>query len=137
MQSGEASNAIIGSGWAFPLRPSQRGGIELSSAEQDIEEAIYVILMTAKGERRMRPNFGCGLHDLVYAPNNVTTFGLIVQNVEEALGWWEPRIDVERVEVTPDRQDPALLHIEVSYRIKATNDVRNLVYPFYRIPGEG
>lgn len=128
---------ITGSGWSFPLRRSPRGGIELSSHERDIEEAIYLILMTARGERRMRPEFGCGIHDLVFAPNNATTHGLIVYHVQEALGWWEPRIEVEQVLVTPDRREPNLLLIEISYRIRATNDVRNLVYPFYRIPGEG
>ena len=136
MQDGDGTNAIIGSGWAFPLRPSPRGGIELSSAEQDIEEAIYIILMTAKGERRMRPEFGCGIHELVYAPDNATTHGLIVHHVQEALGWWEPRIEVQEVVVSPDRNDSARLFVDVRYRIKATNDVRNLVYPFYRIPGE-
>jgi uncharacterized protein len=137
-QNGGTTRAIVGSGWSFPLRcPSPSGGLELSSHEQDIEEAIYLILMTSKGERRMRPEFGCGIHDLVFAPSNATTFGLIVSNVQEALGWWEPRIDVEQVVVTPDDDDPTLLRIEVTYRIRATNDVRNLVYPFYRIPGEG
>ncbi len=136
-QNGDAVNMIVGSGWSFPLRRSPTGGIELSSMQQDVEEAIYLILMTAKGERRMRPDFGCGIHDLVFAPNNATTFGLITYHVEEALGWWEPRIAVEQVLVNQDANDPALLYIDVKYRIKATNDIRNLVYPFYRIPGEG
>jgi len=136
VRSGDSARAILGKGWAFPLRVGPRGGIDLSSHEQDIEEAICIILMTAKGERRMRPEFGCGIHDLVFAPNNATTFGLVAHHVEEAIGWWEPRVEVEEVNVNPDRQDPSRLFIDVRYRIKATNDVRNLVYPFYRIPGE-
>jgi phage baseplate assembly protein W len=133
----EARKAILGRGWSFPLHVGPRGGIALSSDEDDIEEAICLILMTAKGERRMRPEFGCGIHDLVFAPNNATTFGLIASRVRDALGWWEPRIEVEEVLVAPDERDPGRLFIEISYRVKATNDIRNLVYPFYRIPGEG
>jgi len=85
----------------------------------------------------MRPQFGCGIHDLAFAPNDPTTAGLIQSQVLEALGWWEPRIEVAGVDVEPDSDEDGLLVIDIRYRIKATNAERNLVYPFYLIPGEG
>lgn len=127
---------FLGTGWSFPLGVDRRGGLSLSSHVRDIEEAIHIILGTARGERRMRPNFGSGIHDLVFMPLNPSTIGLIQYHVEEALGWWEPRIEVREVEVVPDRQEASRVYINVKYRIKQTNDERNLVYPFYMIPEE-
>jgi phage baseplate assembly protein W len=128
---------FLGTGWSAPLGVDGRGGINLVSGERAIERSILSILSTAKGERRMRPQFGCGIHDLVFAPNDPTTAGLIQSQVLEALGWWEPRIDVDAVDVDADPDLTGLLMIEVRYRIKATNAERNLVYPFYLLPGEG
>jgi phage baseplate assembly protein W len=108
----------------------------MSTGAADIEQAIRVILETAPGERVMRPAFGCGLHRLVFAPNSPTTAGLVAYHVREALGRWEPRIEVERVDVSPDPQREAVLMIDIHYRVRSTNDRRNLVYPFYRIPEE-
>ena len=127
---------FLGRGWAFPVGVDHRGGVALTGGEDDIEQSIRVILETAPGERVMRPEFGCGLHRLVFAPNSPTTAGLVAYHVREALGRWEPRIDVERVEVNPDPQHEAVLMIDIRYRIRSTNDRRNLVYPFYRIPEE-
>ena len=126
---------ILGTGWSFPLRVDSRGGVALSRHEKDIEESIRIILSTAKGERRMRPNFGCDVHTLIFAPNNATTWGLASHYVEEALGWWEPRIEVTEVNPQSDPQDTSRLLINIKYCIKATNDARNLVYPFYLLPG--
>ncbi len=128
-----AEGDFLGSGWAFPFRIGPTGGIALSRHERDVEEAIRIILSTAKGERHMRPNFGCGIHDLVFAPNNATTAGRIETYVQEALGLWEPRIEVLDVLVEPDPDERNKVLITVNYRIRATNDVRNLVYPFYLI----
>jgi len=128
---------FLGTGWSAPLGVDGRGGINLVSGERAIERSILCILSTAKGERRMRPQFGCGIHDLVFAPNDPTTAGLIQSQVLEALGWWEPRIEVVAVDVDADPDLAGLLMIEVRYRIKATNADRNLVYPFYLLPGEG
>jgi uncharacterized protein len=125
----------LGVGWAFPLRVDGRGGIALSQHENDIAESIRIILSTAKGERRMRPQFGCDIHKIVFAPNNATSWGLAAHYVEEALGWWEPRIEVLEIDPHPDPSDNGRLLIDIKYRIKATNDERNLVYPFYIIPG--
>jgi phage baseplate assembly protein W len=127
---------IVGAGWAFPLQVDGSGGIALSRGENDIEQAIRLILGTAKGERRMRPNFGCAIHDLVFAPNDESTWGLARYAVEEALGWWEPRIDVEEVIVEPNQGEVARLDIQISYSVRATKDVRTLVYPFYLITPE-
>src|SRR5579884_3161823 len=132
----EADRSFRGAGWAFPMGVDGRGGIALATEDQAIERAIYIILSTAKGERRMRPHFGCAIHDLVFAPNDATTAGLIRYHVTEALGWWEPRIDVVEVDVRTDVDDPARVLVEIRYTIKATNDERSLVYPFYKIPGE-
>ncbi len=127
---------IIGAGWAFPLRTNGRGGISISRGETDIEEAIRIILGTAKGERRMRPIFGCAIHDLVFAPNDETTWGLARYAVEEALGWWEPRIDIDEIEVGPNRAEANRMDITILYRVRATKDARTLVYPFYLISPE-
>ena len=122
---------ILGTGWHFPTGVDGRGGIALSRYENDIEESIDVILSTAKGERHMRPEFGCRIHELIFAPNNATSWGLVRQYVEEALGWWEPRIEVSEVEVHADPADRSRLLINIKYRLKATSDERSLVYPFY------
>jgi len=104
--------------------------------EADIEQAIRIILGTSRGERPMRPDFGCRIHELIFSPINATTMGLVAHYVEEALGWWEPRIQVRGVEVAPDPDDPARLLINIRYLIKATHDERSLVYPFYVTPAE-
>jgi hypothetical protein len=79
----------------------------------------------------MRPDFGCRIHELIFAPNNATSWGLVKQYVEEALGWWEPRIEVTEVDVRSDSGDTSRLLISIKYRVKATSDERTLVYPFY------
>ncbi len=127
---------FLGSGWAFPFRISPSGGIALSKHDTDIDEAIRIILGTAKGERHMRPQFGCGIHDLVFAPNNATTAGLVETYVREAIGWWEPRVELLRVVVDNDNDERNQILINIFYRIRATNDERNLVYPFYLINPE-
>jgi phage baseplate assembly protein W len=108
----------------------------LSRHERDIEEAIRMIVSTPKGQRVMRPEFGCQIYDLVFAPNDATTAGLAAHYVTEALGMWEPRIHVEHISAEPDPTGAARLLVEVRYQIKATHDSRSLVFPFYRIPEE-
>lgn len=127
---------FLGSGWAFPVGVDARGRIALSRRERDIEEAIIMILLTPKGQRVMRPEFGCRIHELVFAPNDATTEGLAIYYVEEALAMWEPRINVLNVRAEPDAATPERLLIEIEYEVKATYDRRALVFPFYRIPGE-
>ncbi len=130
------SGDIIGKGWAFPPELDHRGQLALVGGETEIEQAIRIILNTAPGQRVMRPEFGCRLQELVFAPNNSQTAGLAERYVREALGRWEPRIALERVRVTPDPENHARLLITVQYRIKATHSARSLVYPFYLLPEE-
>jgi phage baseplate assembly protein W len=136
---------VLGVGWAFPVGVDARGGIALARRELDVEQSILMIVMTPKGQRVMRPEFGCLIHELVFAPNNHGTAALAARYVEEALAMWEPRIDDVTVEVTPlginvprpeDRKDMSGLLIDVSYKPKSSNDQRSLVFPFYTIPGE-
>jgi hypothetical protein len=107
----------------------------LSRVEEDIKEAIWIILSTALGERLMHPDFGCAIHDLVFAPNNTSTAALARFYVEEALVRWEPRIDVDEVEVQADPAHPNQLLISITYRVKTTDSRFNLVYPFYLTRG--
>ena len=104
--------------------------------ETEIEQAILMILRTAPGQRVMRPEFGSELHDLVFMPNNGETAARVKRAVRQALGRWEPRINVLDVDVNPDADDAARLVVEIQYRIKATHDRRSLVYPFYLLPEE-
>jgi phage baseplate assembly protein W len=127
---------FLGVGWAFPVGVDARGRIALARHERDIEEAICMILLTPKGQRVMRPEFGCQIHDLIFAPNDSTTAGLADYYVREALAMWEPRVEVQQVVVGPDPRDTARLLIEIHYEVKATHDRRSLVFPFYRIPEE-
>lgn len=108
----------------------------MANDEADIEQALRIILSTSTGERPMRPDFGCRIHELIFSPISAATTGLVAHYVEEALGWWEPRIEVREVDVAPDPDDPGRLRINIRYQIKASHQERSLVYPFYVIPEE-
>jgi phage baseplate assembly protein W len=127
----DRTRAFLGIGWKFPLQVTAGGSIALSSYEQRVQESIYLILSTAKGERVMLPDFGCGIHDLVFAPNNPQTLSAVVQEVRQALVTYERRIDVLDVATETAPGQPNLLLIRVDYRIRANNALGNLVYPFY------
>jgi hypothetical protein len=127
---------IIGSGLAFPLQVDRRGGIALARDEQDIDQAIQLILGTAPGERPMRPEFGCGVHDFVFDSIDAITVGRMEEAIREALDRWEPRIQVQTLEFDLSAADSGLLTIDIGYTVRATNTERNLVYPFYVIPAE-
>jgi phage baseplate assembly protein W len=127
---------FVGSGWAFPLRVGPRGGIALATGPDELNSALRVILSTAPGERVMRPAFGCAIWDLLFAPNDANTLGLMAQAVRQALGRWEPRVELDEVAARTDPEDPSRVLIDVTYVVRATNDRRNLVYPFYVIPKE-
>jgi phage baseplate assembly protein W len=126
---------LIGSGWAFPARITPGGSVRLVTGPEEIESALRMILSTAPGERLMRPDFGCAMWEQVFAPVDDNTLGLIEQAVRTAIVRWEPRIELNAVAATPG-PDGARIDIEVAYRVVATNDHRNLVYPFYAIPHE-
>ena len=127
---------IIGSGLAFPLQVDRRGGIALARDETDVEQAIELILATAPGERPMRPEFGCGVHDFVFDSIDAKTVGKMELAIRDALDRWEPRVVVETVEFNLDEVADGRLIIDIGYRVRATNTMRNLVYPFYVIPAE-
>lgn len=122
---------FLGQGWAFPVATGGADDIEYAMAEDDIEESIRIILGTAKGERVMRPDFGCGIHDHVFDTIDRSTLTVIETAVEEALVEWEPRIAVKEVEASTDRLNEGRLDISVDYRVRSTNNEHNLVYPFY------
>jgi uncharacterized protein len=129
-----SSASFVGRGPGFPLRTSATGAVAMVEDTAKIEEAIRLIVATAPGERPMRPEFGCRIHDHVFAPINEATIGTIAFEVERAITRWDPRVDVEAVDVFVDDDVEGLLYIEVAYRVKANNDERNLVFPFYTIP---
>jgi uncharacterized protein len=127
---------IVGRGWAFPPCIDRQGGLALAQGDTELNQAIQIILMTAPGQRVMRPTFGCRLRELLFAPNDSHTAGLARRYIEEALGMWEPRIRVLSVDAYPDPDHGHCLLIRVEYEIKATHDKRSLVHPFYLIPEE-
>jgi uncharacterized protein len=127
---------FVGQGISFPMRIGAGGSLALVKEDEELRQAIRLILGTAYGERPMRPEFGCGIHDLVFAPANATTAGEAAYEVRRSLERWEPRVEVDDVDVTYDAGDSAVMYISVTYRVKGANDPRNLVFPFYRIPSE-
>jgi phage baseplate assembly protein W len=131
MDNDYVASDILGTGFRFPFSVDGRGGVAMASQETDIDEAIRIILGTARGERRMRPLFGSRINELVFAPNNASTWGLMKQYINEALAWWEPRIEVLDIDVGSDVSDASRLLVNIHYRVKTTSDERSLVYPFY------
>lgn len=123
--------SFLGVGWKFPVDLDRRKGVGMSQFEENIEESILIILGTALGERVMRPDFGCAVHDLIFAPNNSNTHGLVIYYVKEALTKWEPRIQALKVDAWADTDEPNKLVTSIEYQVIATNNVYNLVYPFY------
>jgi phage baseplate assembly protein W len=128
--------SFTGRGFSFPMGVGSDGSIRFTRGAEDLDSSIRVVISTAPGERLMRPQFGCRIWELLFEPVNANTLGLMAQAVGDALLQWEPRVDVTGVECTPDQRDPFLVNIHISYKVRATNDRRNLVYPFYVIPRE-
>lgn len=131
------ADEFLGTGWQYPVTTDQRGDIELSETEEDIRESISIILGTAKGERIMRPDFGCEIHDHVYSSATPATLNLIESSVREALVRWEPRIDIEDIDARTDDEDPNRILIEIEYYVRTTNSLANMVYPFHITEGDG
>lgn len=124
---------FLGRGFAFPLQLNSHGGIREMAQAEKIRQSIFIILGTQSGERLMRPDFGCNLKSLVFAPNNLATANLAKHYVTEGLASGEPRILLDDVRVENDNRNGRLV-IHVSYRIRATQTPQNLVYPFYLQP---
>lgn len=126
---------FLGKGWAFPVRLDAEGQAAMAAYEEDIRQAVLLILNTNPGERVMRPDFGAGLNALVFEPLNTTTMALARHRIEQALIQWEPRIDTITVQVTAEPPLGRML-IEIHYRVRATNTFYNLVHPFYLQEGQ-
>jgi phage baseplate assembly protein W len=127
-----AGGDFLGLGWNFPVGLDDGGQVELAPDEEEgIRQSIWMILGTSPGERVMRPDFGCGIHEMVFGVNDAATASAAAGAVREALAVWEPRIDVLDVYAVPDPSRPNLLVIEINYQVRSTNSRFNLVYPFY------
>src|SRR5580692_3746644 len=121
---------FLGKGWSFPIHHDEDHAIAISRGEESIREAIWIILATAPGERVMRPDFGCGIHELVFAVNDIGTRTRVAQEVRQALTLWEPRVDLLNVTVETKGRGEMLL-INIQYRVRSTNNLFNMVFPFY------
>ena len=124
------ADEFLGVGWGFPLMFTD-GRLELAVYDESIQQAIRIILETARGERVMRPGFGCGLHERVFAINDASTRAAVADDVREALRRWEPRIEVLDVTATPGGAENEIINISIDYRVRSTDNRFNLVYPFY------
>lgn len=129
-----STKAFLGVGWRFPVKPVA-GRLRYAAFEEDVEQAIQIILLTERGERPMLPEFGGGLRRFLFEPNSPATHRAVERVVREALIDWEPRIDLDRVEVKSDETQPNLLLIHIDYVVRATNSFYNRVYPFYLMEG--
>ena len=130
--------SFLGRGWKFPVRiDTTTGRVAMSEMEQDIKESIWILLSTAPGERLMRPEFGCGIHDLVFSSMSTVTMGLFESRVREAINRWEARVDITKLEVFTKEPDKGKLEINLSCRIRDTNSEFNFVFPFYLTEGAG
>ncbi|HEV8297986.1 MAG TPA: GPW/gp25 family protein [Acidimicrobiales bacterium] len=128
---------FLGTGWAFPPRVNGSGGIAMVRDERELEEAMRIVLLTYPGERPMRPEFGSRVRDFVFRETSAEMRAALAHEVRTSLQRWEPRVDVNDVGVTLDESDQSLVYLDVQYTPKATNDRRNLVFPFYTIPEDG
>lgn len=122
---------FLGTGWSSPVQTDDQGNVKMEAGPDNIESSVRTILSTAKGERVMRPEFGCEIHDQVFSSLSPSTLNRIEDSVRTALVQWEPRIDVDDVEATPDPSSPGKVLIEIEYWIESTNSGFNMVYPFY------
>jgi phage baseplate assembly protein W len=126
------NNEFLGTGWNFPIALDDARQVRMTpDGEENIRQSIWMILSTSPGERLMRPDFGCGLHEMVFGVSNAGTASALAEAVRQALAIWEPRIDVLDVYSVPDPAHTNQLLIEINYQVRSTNSRFNLVYPFY------
>lgn len=130
------SSEFLGRGWKFPVQVDPAtGAIRMSEYEDDIAEAIRIILGTTQGERVMRPRFGCGVREFAFGPTDDTTLRLLEGDIREAIRVWEPRVEDVDVAAIPDRDNPGKVQVRVRYVVRTTNNLFNQVYPFYLYEG--
>jgi phage baseplate assembly protein W len=126
------TEAFLGRGWKFPIQVDKATGrIMMSEYEQDIAEAIRIILGTSQGERTMRPDFGCNVQGFMFGQTDDTTLRLLETSIRDAIRSWEPRVHEVDVQAIPDRQDDGRVNIGIQYMVRSTNNLFNQVYPFY------
>jgi phage baseplate assembly protein W len=131
-----APKDFIGTGWKFPIKVNARGGLSWSSGADRIADAIWIVLSTAPGERVMRPTFGAGAQNHVFDPNSPVSRAQLAATIKEALTRWEPRINLVRLEVLQG-DEPSLVNVSIDYTVRTTNELFNLVFPFYVQEGVG
>ena len=130
-QMKDMKKEFLGVGWKYPVGVEADGRISSSAYEENIRESIRILLGTAKGERVMRPEFGCSIHEYAYAPMDTLTFRLIENAIYEALTDWEPRIEVNEIKMLTEKANEGKLLISIDYKVRRSNTQANLVYPFY------
>lgn len=130
------ANDFLGRGWKFPVKvDSKTGRIMTSEYEEDISEAIRIIIGTSKGERIMRANFGCDIKKFVFDMTDDSTLRLMESSIHESIVLWEPRVEEVEVSAEADKETPGKVDINIGYVVRATNNLFNLVYPFYMNEG--
>lgn len=130
------TSEFLGRGWKFPVQiDPATGRIRMSEYEEDIAESIRIILGTSRGERVMRPDFGCDMRDFVFGTSDGMTLRLLESSVAEAIRIWEPRVEDVEANAVPDERDPGKVHIRIRYLVRSTNNLFNQVYPFYLYEG--
>jgi phage baseplate assembly protein W len=128
------AHELLGTGVAFPFRGDGRGRIALASGEADVEQAIRIILSTAPGDRPMRPEFGCDIHEFVFDQADAATFGHMDRAIRRALDRWEPRISVTGITFDEAQDELGMLLVDIRYELRTSSSPRNLIYPFYLVP---
>ena len=130
--------SFLGTGWAFPPRFNKNGSVEQVSAEADIQESLYILLSTNPGERVMQPSYGCGLKSQVFEEIDESAVTVIIDLIKRAILFFEPRIQVEHIDVDTENEEDrlsGLVRINIIYTIRSTNNRQNMVYPFYFTEG--
>jgi len=122
---------FLGKGFRFPVSVNLNGGVSSSAHEENIRQCLFIILGTAPGERLYRPDFGCRIHDLMFAPNNPITASLAEVYCEDAIYKYEPRVEKVVCTAGPNPTEPNRMDVRIEYVVRGTNDKRNLVFPFY------
>ena len=122
---------FIGKGWRFPIMVNAKGGIGWSEGSERLSDAIWIIVKTSLGERVMRPTFGGGVNDFVFQSNSSLIRTQLVASIKQALLKWEPRINVKQVSANPVPNEPSQVLVSIEYTVRNTNELFNVVYPFY------